>query len=113
MAITQPSPHRSTTTYLGTGITPYLRYNLSNLANGPLYFEVGLGLVKYRPPLPDGGTMWNLTQQFGLGYRQRMASFDFLASFLRFPSSNQGFQGREHNPGFNAYGASVGIKQRF
>lgn len=94
----------------GLGITGFGRYELINFQHHNFYLEAGYGMLFTADPFPYGGTHWNFTVRYGLGYNVRLNSGQYLLFGWRWMHISNGTGFVPTNPAYDGNGIYLGFK---
>jgi len=87
----------------GAGLDLLFRWHFIKGTNWSLYADGGGGLREFSRAFPTGGTHFNFTPQIGLGATYKLAdNLQLMGGARYFHLSNAGFDGNNHNPGYDA-----------
>ncbi|MCE7991304.1 MAG: hypothetical protein HEP71_04960 [Roseivirga sp.] len=95
---------------IGLGVTGFARYELLNFHHHNFYLETGYGMLFTAAPFPYGGTHWNFTVRYGMGYNVRLNSGQYLLFGWRWMHISNGTGFVPTNPAYDGNGIYVGFK---
>ena len=92
------------------GLNLMARHHVLNGGDVSFFLDGGVGVIESGRRVPEGGTHFNFTPQFGLGLTYRLRERLHLIGGLRyFHLSNAQLQGRDRNPRLDAVEGYVGL----
>ncbi len=94
----------------GAGLDLLFRWHFLQGQNWTVYADAGAGFREFNRQFPTNGTHFDFTPQAGLGATVHLASYlDLMGGARYFHLSNAGYDGTEHNPGYNGMQVYMGV----
>ena len=95
---------------VGIGIAGSLRWELLNLLHHNFYIETAQGMLFTANDFPPGGTPWNFSVRYGLGYTVHLSDNRYLVFGWRWMHISNGTGLVPTNPAYDGNGIYIGFK---